>query len=117
MFYAPMLLALCRSGEFADANEELLKTLPPPRVAVEYYLAGDLYMFDEFQTSQVFNPRRPPCKTLHDVFINIRDDEGEHVKTMAACQDTTIIDDLEARKQLHRDRSYEIVMSSYEIGK
>jgi hypothetical protein len=26
------------AGEFADANEELLKTLPPPLVAAQYYL-------------------------------------------------------------------------------
>jgi hypothetical protein len=29
-------------GEFADANEELLKTLPPPFVAVQYYLSGGI---------------------------------------------------------------------------
>ena len=31
-------------GEFADANEELLKTLPPSPVAVAYYEGEDLYM-------------------------------------------------------------------------
>jgi len=31
-------------GEFADANEELLKTLPPSPVAVAYYESEDLYM-------------------------------------------------------------------------
>ena len=31
--------------------------------------------------------RRPKCDTLFDVFKNICDDEAEHVKTMAACQD------------------------------
>lgn len=30
------------AGEFADANEELLKSLPPPYVAVQYYLSGAL---------------------------------------------------------------------------
>lgn len=40
-------------GEFADANEELLQQLPPPLVAAQYYLSGDYYLFDEFQTSQV----------------------------------------------------------------
>ncbi len=29
-------------------------------------------------------------RNLHDVFINIRDDEGEHVKTMRACQVTVL---------------------------
>ena len=43
------------------------------------------YFFDEFE----YQPRRrrPPCETLLDVFENIRDDEAEHVATMAACQD------------------------------
>ena len=40
-------------GEFLDANEEQLKGMPPPPVAVDYYRAADLYMFDKFQTSQV----------------------------------------------------------------
>jgi ubiquinol oxidase len=92
------------AGEFADANEELLKSLPPPYVAAQYYLSADLYLFDDFQTSQArtAEPRRPPCNTLYDVFINIRDDEGEHVKTMAACQDTSIMADLEVRRDTER---------------
>lgn len=43
-------------------------------------------MFDAFQTSMRDAPRRPPVRTLYDVFCNIRDDEGEHVRTMLACQ-------------------------------
>ncbi|KAF6253734.1 alternative oxidase-domain-containing protein [Scenedesmus sp. NREL 46B-D3] len=90
-------------GEFADANEELLKTLPPPLVAAQYYLSGDYYLFDEFQTSQAGSTlRTPKCDNLYDVFINIRDDEGEHVKTMAACQDFSIMDDLELRRETER---------------
>ncbi|CAM6104079.1 unnamed protein product [Calypogeia fissa] len=73
-------------GEFADANEELLKTLPPPPVAVAYYESKDLYMYDEFQTSQLPEARRPKMNSLHDVFLAICGDEGEHVKTMVACQ-------------------------------
>lgn len=47
-------------GEFVDANEELLKTLPPPAVAISYWEGADLYMFDEFQTAvQVGRRRRP----------------------------------------------------------
>jgi hypothetical protein len=34
--------------------------------------------------------RRPPCDSLYDVFCNIAADEGEHVKTMAACQDYAV---------------------------
>jgi len=78
-------------GEFADANAQLLSTIPPPLVALQYYRSPDLYMFDEFQTAgrpAGAGPRTPRTKSLYDVFINIRDDEGEHVKTMNACQDT-----------------------------
>eukprot|EP00210_Caulerpa_lentillifera_P000781 g756.t1 len=83
-------------GEFVDANEELLKSLPPPFVAVQYYRGDDLYLFDEFQTSNTnVQTRRPECSNLYDVFVNIRDDEGEHVKTMKGCQDETIVQDLE----------------------
>lgn len=35
-------------AEFVDANEALLKTLPPPVVALEYYKGEDLYLFEEF---------------------------------------------------------------------
>ncbi|GJQ15072.1 hypothetical protein GpartN1_g6863.t1 [Galdieria partita] len=73
-------------SEFLQANEELLKELPPPKIAQRYYLADNLYMFDEFQNHSP-GTRRPPCDNLYDVFCNIRDDEIEHVKTMHACQD------------------------------
>ncbi|KXZ53636.1 hypothetical protein GPECTOR_6g553 [Gonium pectorale] len=87
-------------GEFVDANEELLKSLPPPLVAAVYYRSPDLYMFDSFQTSQsVSNPRRPTCKSLYDVFRNICDDELEHVKTMRACQDSTVQQDIVSRRE------------------
>jgi hypothetical protein len=55
-------------------------------VAMSYYQGGDLYMFDDFQMRKP-GSRRPPCDTLYDVFDNIMVDEGEHVKTMRACQD------------------------------
>jgi len=74
-------------GQFCDQNEKLLKQLPAPRVARLYYQSSDLYMFDEFQTSLPKGTRRPVINTLYDTFSNIRDDEGEHVKTMTACKD------------------------------
>ena len=43
-------------------------------------------MFDEFQTSHLPTTRRPIIETLYDVFTAIRDDEGEHVKALVACQ-------------------------------
>jgi ubiquinol oxidase len=50
------------AGEFADANEELLRSLPPPLCAAEYYSGTDLYLFDAFQTGQREAPRRPPVR-------------------------------------------------------
>lgn len=94
-------------GEFVDANKDLLRRLPPPPVAVQYYRTGVLYLFDKFQTSfrsataqqpsqsteaaaaaasATPQQRRPPCSTLYDVFCNIRDDEEQHVLTMEACE-------------------------------
>jgi ubiquinol oxidase len=65
-------------------------------VALNYYKAGDLYLFDQLQTGWPARaPRRPPCASLYDVFINIRDDEEEHVKTMSACKDGSIGVDLD----------------------
>lgn len=72
--------------QFLQAHAETLKTQPAPVVAQNYYRDGDLYMFDEFQTNTKPESRRPKVDTLYDVFVNIRDDEGEHVKTMAFCQ-------------------------------
>ncbi|CAE8720080.1 unnamed protein product [Polarella glacialis] len=79
-------------AEFADANEEQLRSIPPPPIAVEYYQSSEIagfYLFDKFQTarSKDTTPRRPPCSTLLDVFRNIRDDEEQHVLTMQGCED------------------------------
>jgi len=73
--------------QFLEENSDILKTLPPPPIAVNYYQKGDLYLFDAFQTSKPSTIRRPPCDTLYDVFRNIADDESEHVKTMAAMEE------------------------------
>ncbi|XP_061340799.1 ubiquinol oxidase 4, chloroplastic/chromoplastic isoform X2 [Gastrolobium bilobum] len=72
--------------KFIKVQGEELKKMPAPEVAVNYYTGGDLYLFDEFQTSRVPNSRRPKIENLYDVFVNIRDDEAEHCKTMKACQ-------------------------------
>ncbi|KAL2244965.1 ubiquinol oxidase 4, chloroplastic/chromoplastic [Sesamum indicum] len=72
--------------KFIKTQREELKRLPAPAVAVRYYTEGDLYLFDEFQTSRPPNSRRPKIENLYDVFLNIRDDEAEHCKTMKACQ-------------------------------
>ncbi|KAL0915640.1 hypothetical protein M5K25_016073 [Dendrobium thyrsiflorum] len=72
--------------KFIKLQGEELKKLPAPQVAIDYYMNEDLYLFDEFQTSRTPNTRRPKIENLYDVFLNIRDDEGEHCKTMKACQ-------------------------------
>jgi hypothetical protein len=71
---------------FVKRNRKRLAELPPPAVASSYYSTNDPYMFDDFQLRPP-GSRRPPCRHLLDVFINICEDEGEHVKTMRACQD------------------------------
>jgi ubiquinol oxidase len=71
---------------FLKQHGDELKNLPAPQVAINYYLEGDLYMFDEFQTTRTPEERRPRIENLYDVFVAIRDDEMEHVKTMVACQ-------------------------------
>eukprot|EP01025_Chloroclados_australasicus_P068550 TRINITY_DN9526_c1_g1_i4.p1 TRINITY_DN9526_c1_g1~~TRINITY_DN9526_c1_g1_i4.p1 ORF type:complete len:367 (-),score=27.39 TRINITY_DN9526_c1_g1_i4:398-1498(-) len=87
-------------AEFILQNQTKLADLLPPRVACEYYLSKDLYMFDSFQMTteqdgtHTKNIRRPSCETLLDVFNNIRDDEMEHVKTMDACKEQTIASQL-----------------------
>ncbi len=73
-------------NKYLTENADELKAQPAPQIAIEYYRDGDLYMFDEFQTGNIPEPRRPSVNNLYDVFVNIRDDEQEHVKTMVACQ-------------------------------
>lgn len=66
-------------------NEEWLRGLLPPQAAIDYYVDGDLYMFDEFQTGTC-ELRRPKMESLYDVFVAIRDDELAHAKTMEMLQ-------------------------------
>ncbi|XP_066344811.1 ubiquinol oxidase 4, chloroplastic/chromoplastic-like [Miscanthus floridulus] len=72
--------------KFLKLHEEKLKRLPAPEAALNYYLNEDLYLFDEFQSARIPCSRRPKIDNLYDVFVNIRDDEAEHCKTMKACQ-------------------------------
>ncbi|KAM0942663.1 putative ubiquinol oxidase (non-electrogenic) [Dioscorea sansibarensis] len=72
--------------KFLKLKEEELKKLPAPEAAIKYYMNEDMYLFDEFQTSRAPCTRRPKIENLYDVFVNIRDDEAEHCKTMKACQ-------------------------------
>eukprot|EP00559_Dactyliosolen_fragilissimus_P002017 CAMPEP_0184868694 /NCGR_PEP_ID=MMETSP0580-20130426/31408_1 /TAXON_ID=1118495 /ORGANISM="Dactyliosolen fragilissimus" /LENGTH=255 /DNA_ID=CAMNT_0027369749 /DNA_START=869 /DNA_END=1636 /DNA_ORIENTATION=+ len=83
-------------SQFLDENQEQLKLLPPPNVAIDYYAIGLLDpMFGEYQTSALVrnqNVRKSgfAMNTLYDVFEAIRSDEGDHVSTMKACQDPMV---------------------------
>jgi ubiquinol oxidase len=80
-------------GQFLDENEGALKKLPPSTAAIEYYSFGASDPFyAEFQTSALSKgePIRRPgenMKSLYDVFVAIRADEGDHVSTMQSCLD------------------------------
>jgi hypothetical protein len=65
--------------QFIIENEEKLKSMPAPRIAKQYYLSGDPYLYnmDSALCRGPVNemPREPPCETLYDVFVNILEDE------------------------------------------
>jgi len=71
---------------YLTREEAKLKTLPVPDIAREYYERQDPYLFDKFCTvkdgSEDFSGRRPKLESLYDVFVNVRDDEKEHWKTL-----------------------------------
>lgn len=76
---------------FIQQHAAYLHQQPAPQTAVEYYTGHDLTLFDAMHhhhdnDDEVKNRRRPVCNTLLDCFVNIRDDEEEHVKTMAFFQ-------------------------------
>lgn len=77
--------------KFITQNQEYLQQQPAPHAAVTYYTGNDLALFDAMHHQVVQDPtstprRRPRCDTLLDCFVNIRDDEAEHAKTMAFFQ-------------------------------
>jgi len=92
-------------GQFIDENEDKLKELPPSLIAVEYYTVGiSDPMFGEMQTKhdgpsaakigaggEHRGGRKSgmSMKSLYDVFVAIRNDEGDHVNTMQSCLDPT----------------------------
>jgi ubiquinol oxidase len=69
--------------------EDNLKSQPVPAIARKYYVEDNPFMFDQFCTvkeigngDNTFSARRPTLNTLYDVFVNVRDDEREHWKTL-----------------------------------
>jgi len=84
-------------GQFLDENEALLKELPPSQAAIDYYALGVVDpLFGEYQTTiNIENGsqlRKPGInmRSLYDVFVAIRADEGDHVTTMKSCLDPTV---------------------------
>jgi len=71
---------------YLEREGEKLKTLPVPDIARQYYEEQDPYLFDKFCTvkdgSGDASQRRPKLESLYDVFVNVRDDEKEHWKTL-----------------------------------
>ena len=102
-------------GQFVDENENKLKELPPTLIAVEYYTVGlSDPMFGEFQTKHGaqggvggangtedgVRKSGMSMTSLYDVFVAIRNDEGDHVNTMQSCLDPsapTLSQGLESR--------------------
>lgn len=95
-------------SKFVNEYGSLLKTKPVPAIARKYYEEDNPFLFDLFCTVKekqpiipnntvdggddnnggsvdrpvLFHERRPTLNSLYDVFVNIRDDEKEHWKTL-----------------------------------
>lgn len=74
---------------FVTKNEEYLKTQPVPDIARKYYERDNPFLFDLFctvpecdDTGENFSQSRPKLTNLYDVFVNVRNDEREHWKTL-----------------------------------
>lgn len=64
--------------EFLKKNEESLKKQSPPNVALNYYNG----IKDAEKGLNGEKSRGEPVSTLYDVFVRIRNDEGDHASTM-----------------------------------
>lgn len=75
-------------SKFTATYEERLKNEPVPDIARKYYERDNPFLFDLFCTVKnkteegTYSERRPQLSSLYDVFVNIRDDEREHWKTL-----------------------------------
>ena len=73
---------------FLEINEEKLKSMPVPSIASKYYEQENPFLFDLFctvkepDTEPFAIANRPKLESLYDVFVNIRNDEREHWKTL-----------------------------------
>jgi ubiquinol oxidase len=73
---------------YLTEHEDMLKGMPVPAIATKYYVDDNPFLFDLFCTVKDrdedgnFSARRPQLDSLYDVFVNVRDDEKEHWKTL-----------------------------------
>jgi len=77
-------------AEFLDANEEALRSLPPPSIAVAFYGSEDRRQRAHSSEEQHAPVQHAPVQTLYDVFERIRDDEASHVQSMKRSQDPDV---------------------------
>jgi len=74
--------------KYLTDHEEMLKSRPVPAIAQQYYVDENPFWFELFCTvkepgfQRRKSKRRPKLKSLHDVFVNVREDEKEHWKTL-----------------------------------
>jgi ubiquinol oxidase len=75
-------------SKYLSEHEAMLKSLPVPPIATKYYVDDNPFLFDLFCTVKDkdedgnFSARRPKLESLYDVFVNVRNDEREHWKTL-----------------------------------
>merc|ERR1711988_208543 len=105
---------------FIKQNAEILKSLPAPKIAEEYY-ETKTFMFDDFQSCRDPGSRRPVIRNLYDVFLNIRNDEAEHFKTMVAAQDELYLKEnplqmsQEQLRDIQKNNSINMVPNPYDM--
>jgi len=77
--------------KFLKKKGDELKKLPVPDIARKYYEEDNPFLFDLFCTVKepemeggqpMFSRSRPKLDSLYDVFLNVRNDEREHWKTL-----------------------------------
>jgi ubiquinol oxidase len=74
--------------KYLTEHSDMLKSMPVPAIATKYYVEDNPFLFDLFCTVKDldedgnFSARRPKLESLYDVFVNVRNDEKEHWKTL-----------------------------------
>uniref|UniRef100_A0A7S3Y6H1 Ubiquinol oxidase n=2 Tax=Heterosigma akashiwo TaxID=2829 RepID=A0A7S3Y6H1_HETAK len=71
--------AFATYDEFLNENEEMLKQMPVPKVAADYYSKDELFLG---LTTCARRAAPPALGSLYDVFLNVREDEAEHAGAM-----------------------------------